>query len=70
MSTQFQTVSLAEHLSNEQPVDLDRTVGDLLVLQPHRGTERQGWHAATTDALWRAAPLIRQHGLDAAGVER
>lgn len=40
-------VSLAEHLSNRQPWDLDRTVGGLMVLQPHRGTERQGWHAAT-----------------------
>ena len=70
MSTQFQTVSLAEHLSNGKPWELDRTVGGLMVLQPHCGTERQGWHAATRDALWRAAPLIRQHGPDAAGAER
>src|SRR3954447_1985343 len=65
VSAQFHPVSLAEHLSNGSPWDLDRTTGGLMMLQPHRGTEREGWHTGTADALWRAAPLIRQYGPDA-----
>jgi glucose-1-phosphate adenylyltransferase len=65
VSAQFHPVSLAEHLANGRPWDLDRTDGGLMMLQPHRGTEREGWHAGTADALWRAAPLIRQHSPDA-----
>src|SRR5271157_3930516 len=67
---QFHPVSVAEHLSNGRPWDLERTVGGLMMLQPHHGTEREGWHAGTADALLRTAPLIRQHGPDTAGAER
>jgi ADP-glucose pyrophosphorylase len=42
VSAQFHPVSLAEHLSNGRPWDLDRTDGGLMMLQPHRGTEREG----------------------------
>ncbi len=51
--------SLTEHLANGRPWDLDRTNGGLLELHPAQGTQREGWHTGTADALWRNAPLIR-----------
>ncbi|MFG1923018.1 glucose-1-phosphate adenylyltransferase family protein [Cryptosporangium sp. NPDC048952] len=57
---QFHPVSLTDHLANGRPWDLDRTHGGLLTLHPHLGTEREGWHQGTADALWRQAPLIRE----------
>jgi glucose-1-phosphate adenylyltransferase len=62
---QFNPVSLSGHLANGRPWDLDRTTGGLLVLQPHRGTDREGWHSGTADALWRHAPLIRDFAPEA-----
>jgi glucose-1-phosphate adenylyltransferase len=62
---QFNAVSLSDHLSNGRPWDLDRTTGGLLVLHPQRGSDREGWHQGTADALWRQANLIRQFGSDA-----
>src|SRR5689334_2121102 len=61
---QFHPVSLADHLANGRPWDLDRTDGGLLVLHPHLGTDREGWHQGTADALWRQAPLIREFDPD------
>jgi glucose-1-phosphate adenylyltransferase len=62
---QFNAVSLSDHLSNGRPWDLDRTTGGLLVLHPQRGSDREGWHQGTADALWRQATLIRQFNPDA-----
>lgn len=64
---QFNPVSLADHLANGRPWDLDRTHGGLLVLHPRRGKndEREGWHQGTADALWRNARLIREFGPEA-----
>lgn len=62
---QFNPVSLNDHLNNGRPWDLDRTTGGLLLLHPHRGGDREGWHQGTADALWRQATLIRQFGPDA-----
>ncbi len=62
---QFNVASLSDHLSNGRPWDLDRTTGGLLVLHPQRGSEREGWHQGTADALWRQASLIRQFSPDA-----
>ncbi|MGQ7296409.1 glucose-1-phosphate adenylyltransferase family protein [Quadrisphaera sp. KR29] len=59
---QFHPASLADHLANGRPWDLDRTSGGLMVLPPHRGTPREGWHTGTADSLWRNAELVRQHG--------
>ncbi|GAA3396098.1 glucose-1-phosphate adenylyltransferase family protein [Cryptosporangium minutisporangium] len=61
---QFHPASLADHLANGRPWDLDRTHGGLLTLHPHLGTEREGWHQGTADALWRQAPLIREFDPD------
>lgn len=58
---QFHPVSIADHLANGRPWDLDRTDGGLLLLHPHQGDEREGWHQGTADALWRQAPLIRDY---------
>lgn len=52
--------SLSDHLANGRPWDLDRTGGGLMVVHPAKGTDREGWHAGTADALWRSAPLIRE----------
>jgi glucose-1-phosphate adenylyltransferase len=62
--TQFHPVSLAEHLANGRPWDLDRTTGGLMTLQPYRGDEREGWHEGTADALWRYAELVRSYDAD------
>lgn len=57
---QYSPSSLSDHLANGRPWDLDRTTGGLLVLHPHQGDERGGWHQGTADALWRQAPIIRE----------
>ena len=62
---QFNPGSLSDHLANGRPWDLDRTSGGLLVLHPHRGNARGGWHQGTADALWRNAPIIREFGPEA-----
>ena len=56
---QYNPVSVADHLANGRPWDLDRTHGGLLLLHPRQGSERAGWHEGTADALWRQAPLVR-----------
>jgi glucose-1-phosphate adenylyltransferase len=65
VSVQFHPTSLATHLANGRPWDLDRTTGGLLVLPPYQGTERGGWVTGTADSLWRYAPLVRDFSADA-----
>lgn len=65
VNEQFNPVSLSDHLANGRPWDLDRTEGGLLVLHPHLGSDRGGWHRGTADALWRNAALLRAFGADA-----
>src|SRR5215213_11453551 len=60
VSVQYHPTSLSQHLANGRPWDLDRTDGGLLVLQPHQGTDRAGWHEGTADALWRQSALLRE----------
>lgn len=57
---QFHPTSIQDHLANGRPWDLDRTRGGLLTLHPERGSDREGWHQGTADALWRQAELLRQ----------
>jgi glucose-1-phosphate adenylyltransferase len=61
---QHNPASLSDHLANGRPLDLDRTVGGLLVLHPHLGAGKEGWHSGTADAVWRQAGLIRELGPD------
>jgi glucose-1-phosphate adenylyltransferase len=65
VSVQFHPASLAQHLSNGRPWDLDRTDGGLLVLPPYQGTDRAGWVSGTANSLWRYAPLVRDFAADA-----
>jgi glucose-1-phosphate adenylyltransferase len=65
VSVQYHPVSLADHLANGRPWDLDRTFGGLMMLPPYQGTERGGWVTGTGNLLWRQAELIRQFGADA-----
>jgi glucose-1-phosphate adenylyltransferase len=65
VSIQQHPTSLADHLANGRPWDLDRTTGGLMTLPPFQGTERGGWNTGTANSLWRQADLIRQHGADA-----
>ncbi len=60
-------VSLADHLNSGRPWDLDRTRGGLLVLHPRleAGSDKQGWHQGTADALWRHTGLIREFAPEA-----
>ncbi len=62
VSSQFNPISISDHLANGRPWDLDRNVGGLLVLQPRQGhDDRTGFHQGTADSLWRNAPLIREY---------
>ena len=65
VSSQFHPTSLAVHLANGRPWDLDRNTGGLMTLQPYRGDEREGWHSGTADSLWRNSALIRDFAADA-----
>src|SRR3954452_22324338 len=65
VSVQFHPASLADHLANGRPWDLDRTAGGLMTLPPRQGDERGGWNEGTADALWRHAGLIRSARPDA-----
>ncbi|WP_448642217.1 glucose-1-phosphate adenylyltransferase family protein [Geodermatophilus sp. URMC 63] len=65
VSIQQHPTSLADHLANGRPWDLDRTTGGLMTLPPFQGTERGGWNTGTANSLWRQADLIRQYGADA-----
>jgi glucose-1-phosphate adenylyltransferase len=60
VSVQFHPTSIADHLANGRPWDLDRTTGGLMTLPPFQGTDRGGWHTGTADSLWRQADLIRE----------
>jgi glucose-1-phosphate adenylyltransferase len=62
---QHNPATLAEHMANGRPWDLDRTVGGLLLLHPHLGDDREGWHSGTADALWRKATLVRDFAPEA-----
>ncbi|PRY43147.1 glucose-1-phosphate adenylyltransferase [Geodermatophilus tzadiensis] len=65
VSIQQHPTSLAEHLANGRPWDLDRTTGGLMTLPPFQGTERGGWNTGTANSLWRQADLVRAFGADA-----
>ena len=65
VSVQFHPTSLAEHLANGRPWDLDRTTGGLMTLPPYQGTDRGGWNSGTANSLWRYAPLIRDYDPEA-----
>lgn len=60
VSVQYQPVSIARHLANGRPWDLDRNTGGLLVLHPRQGDDREGWVSGTADGLWRDADLVRR----------
>src|SRR3954471_13927601 len=65
VSIQHHPTSLADHLANGRPWDLDRTAGGLMTLPPRQGDERGGWNEGTADSLWRHADLGREFGADA-----
>jgi glucose-1-phosphate adenylyltransferase len=65
VSVQFHPTSLAQHLANGRPWDLDRTDGGLMTLPPYLGTDRGGWNSGTADSLWRHADLIGDFAPDA-----
>ncbi len=56
--------SLADHLSNGRPWDLDRTCGGLMILHPFSGADEGGFHEGNADALWRHRQLIAEMGAD------
>ncbi|MDV8000621.1 glucose-1-phosphate adenylyltransferase family protein [Rhodococcus sp. IEGM 1408] len=57
---QFHPVSLGAHLRSGRPWDLDRLDGGLLVLHPSQGTDRDGFHTGTADALWKQVESLRE----------
>jgi glucose-1-phosphate adenylyltransferase len=65
VAVQFHPTSIADHLANGRPWDLDRTFGGLMTLPPFQGTDRGGWNTGTADLLWRQADLVREFAPDA-----
>ncbi|SFE09688.1 glucose-1-phosphate adenylyltransferase family protein [Blastococcus tunisiensis] len=65
VSVQYHPTSLAHHLANGRPWDLDRNSGGLLTLPPFQGSDRGGWVSGTANLLWRQANLIREFDADA-----
>src|SRR3954462_3315137 len=65
VSVQHHPTSLADHLANGRPWDLDRTTGGLMTLPPRQGDERGGWNEGTADSLWRQGDPLRGFGADA-----
>src|SRR4051794_8229907 len=65
VSVQFHPASLADHLANGRPWDLDRTTGGLMVLPPYLGTDRGGGNNGNGHSLWRPAGPIPGVGADA-----
>ncbi len=61
---QYQPQALNDYVSNGRPWDLDRTYGGLRILHPHLGDKEGGFHQGNADAIWRNAPLIREHDPD------
>lgn len=57
---QYEPHSLADHLANGRPWDLDRTIGGLQILHPHLGRDGSGFHAGTADAIAKTMPFIRE----------
>lgn len=57
---QYHPVSLGAHLRSGRPWDLDRLDGGLLVLHPSQGTDRDGFHTGTADALWKQVHVLRE----------
>lgn len=61
---QYEPHSLTDHLGNGRPWDLDRTWGGLKVMHPHTGTEGEGFHHGTGDAIAKLEPFLREQGPD------
>ena len=57
---QYEPHSLAEHLANGRPWDLDRTHGGLRVLHPYTGDQKSGWYQGNADAIHRNRDPIEE----------
>src|SRR3712207_7732278 len=70
VSIQQHPTSLADHLANGRPWDLDRTTGGLLTLPPFPGTERGGRDPRTPHPAWGPARLHPPDGVGPVRVGR
>ena len=61
---QYAPHSLADHLANGRPWDLDRSYGGLKILHPQQGTADSGWYQGNADALYRNRELIAERSPD------
>jgi glucose-1-phosphate adenylyltransferase len=57
---QYEPHSLAEHLANGRPWDLDRTFGGLRVVHPSTGDEESGFYEGNADAIHRTREAIEE----------
>jgi glucose-1-phosphate adenylyltransferase len=57
---QYEAHSLAEHLANGRPWDLDRTFGGLRIVQPYTGDPESGFYEGNADAIHRNREAIEQ----------
>ena len=57
---QYEPHSLADHLSNGRPWDLDRTFGGLRVVHPSTGDPESGFYRGNADAIYRSREAIAE----------
>jgi len=57
---QYEPHSLAEHLANGRPWDLDRTFGGLRVVHPSKGDAESGFYEGNADAIYRNLEAIEE----------
>ena len=61
---QYEPHSIAEHVANGRPWDLDRTYGGLRVVHPSTGDGEEGMFKGNADALQRAREPIAEFGAE------
>jgi glucose-1-phosphate adenylyltransferase len=62
--TQYQPLSLIEHIGAGRPWDLDRSGSILRVVQAHLGGRERGWYKGTADAVFQNLGYLEDFGTD------
>ncbi|MCL2215631.1 MAG: glucose-1-phosphate adenylyltransferase [Defluviitaleaceae bacterium] len=62
--TQYQPLTLNQHIGIGTPWDLDRRVGGVMILSPHVKRESGEWFQGTADAIYQNVDFIDQYNPD------
>lgn len=60
--TQYQPISLIEHIGTGKPWDLDRSDCVFRVIQAYLGAKGRGWYKGTADAVYQNFQFIEEQG--------